>query len=243
MPVSAPLTPALLKPLFEADFSDRREEERAASVVRIVDDDEDVRGGLKKMLEIEGFRVADWPSADAFLADPEEAREERPGCLVLDVRMPGMSGLELQNRLHELGRGLPVIFLTGFADVHVAVSSLKAGALDFLMKPVDEDELIAAIDRALHRDRLRRLGTREERIAEGAETLSEHEVRILIFILKNLTDAQISERTGVSVRTVEGHRAKLYRKFNVHSGEALEAILPDIREALRKRFPDVAPRV
>lgn len=93
MPVSAPLTPALLKPLFEADFSDRREEERAASVVRIVDDDEAVRRALKTMLEIEGFRVADWPSADAFLADPEEACEERPG--------------SDQDRGRTMGRGSP----------------------------------------------------------------------------------------------------------------------------------------
>lgn len=226
-------TPSACRAVLESDLGDDLlAAEKTQALVRVIDDDRAVRDALTTMLEIEGYSVAAYACAEDYLAD---LQPERIGCLILDVRMPGMSGLELQTQRLEARDGMPIIFLTGFADVEVAVSSLKAGAVDFLMKPVNEERLFAAIDKAVHRDVLRRLGvTRPERIAEGAAQLSERELHTLSMICRRLTDAQVAERFGVSIRTVEGHRAKLYSKFAVHSGEALTVLMPDIRAAIAK---------
>lgn len=230
-------TPAACRPILESDLGeDLLAGERSRALIRVIDDDQAVREALSTMLEIEGFTVAAYPSAQAYLLDPQA---ERPGCIILDVRMPGMTGLELQSVLNETRGGhaaLPIIFLTGFADIEVAVSSLQAGAVDFLMKPVDEERLFAAIDRAVHRDQLGRAGlNRPERIEEGVDSLSERELHTLSMICRRLSDAQVAERFGVSIRTVEGHRAKLYNKFGVHSAEALAVLMPDIRRAIARR--------
>lgn len=152
--------------------------ERDSALIRLVDDEPDVRAALSLMLEIEGWRCVNYASAREFLVENMDS----PGCLVLDVRMPGMSGLELQQAMEERGIELPVIFLTGHGDLDTAIQSLKRGAVDFLL------ELIS-------------LGR---------------------------SDARIASELGISERTVQGHRAKIYRKFGIHSGKVLEAMLPDI---------------
>lgn len=132
--------------------------ERDSALIRLVDDEPDVRAALSLMLEIEGWRCVSYASAREFLVEDMDS----PGCLVLDVRMPGMSGLELQQAMEERGIELPVIFLTGHGDLDTAIQSLKRGAVDFLLKPVDDEKLLAAIASAVHKDRLRREGLSAE---------------------------------------------------------------------------------
>lgn len=176
------------------------------------------------MLEIEGWRCVSYASAREFLVENMDS----PGCLVLDVRMPGMSGLELQQAMEERGIELPVIFLTGHGDLDTAIQSLKRGAVDFLLKPVDDEKLLAAISSAVHKDRLRREGLSAELLKAGAKALSDRERHLLELISLGRSDARIASELGISERTVQGHRAKIYRKFGIHSGKVLEAMLPDI---------------
>lgn len=145
--------------------------ERDSALIRLVDDEPDVRAALSLMLEIEGWRCVSYASAREFLVENMDS----PGCLVLDVRMPGMSGLELQQAMEERGIELPVIFLTGHGDLDTAIQSLKRGAVDFLLKPVDDEKLLAAISSAVHKDRLRREGLSAELLKAGAKALSDRE--------------------------------------------------------------------
>lgn len=198
--------------------------ERDSALIRLVDDEPDVRAALSLMLEIEGWRCVSYASAREFLVENMDS----PGCLVLDVRMPGMSGLELQQAMEERGIELPVIFLTGHGDLDTAIQSLKRGAVDFLLKPVDDEKLLAAISSAVHKDRLRREGLSAER--DEFEQMSFPVAQGLGARLEELgrSDARIASELGISERTVQGHRAKIYRKFGIHSGKVLEAMLPDI---------------
>ena len=138
--------------------------ERDSALIRLVDDEPDVRAALSLMLEIEGWRCVSYASAREFLVENMDS----PGCLVLDVRMPGMSGLELQQAMEERGIELPVIFLTGHGDLDTAIQSLKRGAVDFLLKPVDDEKLLAAISSAVHKDR-RPLGRAPQGGRQGPE--------------------------------------------------------------------------
>ncbi|MFR4148950.1 MAG: response regulator transcription factor [Sutterella wadsworthensis] len=174
--------------------------ERDSALIRLVDDEPDVRAALSLMLEIEGWRCVSYASAREFLVENMDS----PGCLVLDVRMPGMSGLD------------------------TAIQSLKRGAVDFLLKPVDDEKLLAAIASAVHKDRLRREGLSAELLKAGAKALSDRERHLLELISLGRSDARIASELGISERTVQGHRAKIYRKFGIHSGKVLEAMLPDI---------------
>lgn len=205
-------------------------EEKAGALIRIVDDEDDVREALAMMLRIEGWDAKTYPSARAFLVEDDPSR---PGCLVLDVRMPAMTGLELQREMAERGIALPIIFLTGYADIDVAVSSLKEGAVDFLIKPVDDEKLLESIASAVHRDRQRRVGIEGgARVREALRSLSARERDILEMFMAGATDAQVAERLTLSERTVQGHRAKIYRKFSIHTAKELQALMPDIEALL-----------
>lgn len=205
-------------------------EEKAGALIRIVDDEDDVREALAMMLRIEGWNAKTYPSARAFLVEDDPSR---PGCLVLDVRMPAMTGLELQREMAERGIALPIIFLTGYADIDVAVSSLKEGAVDFLIKPVDDEKLLESIASAVHRDRQRRVGIEGgARVREALRSLSARERDILEMFMAGATDAQVAERLALSERTVQGHRAKIYRKFSIHTAKELQALMPDIEALL-----------
>lgn len=210
------------------------EKEKAASLVRIVDDEEDVREAMALMLRIEGWQAKCYESARQFLVEDDGGA---PGCLVLDVRMPAMTGLELQSAMIERGIEIPIVFLTGYADIDVAVSSLKRGAVDFLIKPVDDERLLAAIAEAVHRDCRRRAGVEgPARVREALRALSERERGILELFMSGATDAQAAERLALSERTVQGHRAKIYRKFGIHTARELEALMPDIEAAMAGRL-------
>ena len=205
-------------------------EEKSGALIRIVDDEDDVREALAMMLRIEGWDAKTYPSARAFLVEDDPSR---PGCLVLDVRMPAMTGLELQREMAERGIALPIIFLTGYADIDVAVSSLKEGAVDFLSKPVDDEKLLESIASAVHRDRQRRVGIEGgARVREALRSLSARERDILEMFMAGATDAQVAERLALSERTVQGHRAKIYRKFSIHTAKELQALMPDIEALL-----------
>jgi two-component system response regulator FixJ len=185
------------------------------SVVHVIDDDEDVRQSLGFLLRAAGMNVALHDSAPAFLqAMPAAA----PGCVVTDIRMPGMDGLELQRHLHELGSGLPVIVMTGHADVPLAVQAMKAGAVDFIEKPFDDEVLLSAIRAAL--SAYRKDAEREQRQAEirkRLDILSEREREVLDGLVDGKANKAIAHDLGISPRTVEIYRANVMTKMQAES--------------------------
>ena len=196
-------------------------------LVRLVDDDEDVREGLSLMLMTKGWRVAAYECAQVFLVND---RPSEPGCVVLDMRMPGMSGMELQQQMTELSIDLPIIFLTGHADVDTAVAGLKKGAMDFLQKPVSNEKLLEAITEASRLCLTRRSGmmTPKELVKIIGE-MSEREKEITKLLSDGLSNAAIAERLGLSHRTVQGHRNNIYRKLRVHSVDEFMQQIDELR--------------
>jgi two-component system response regulator FixJ len=177
--------------------------------VYIVDDDPAVRAGLKALLTVKGYAVATFESAEAFLA----AGPAPAGCLLADVRMPGMSGLDLQRELGKRGSALPVVVITGHGDVPLAVAALKAGAVDFLEKPFDKDALLAAIEEGFRRDAAARVaGLDREAIAAKVAQLTEREREVMDLVVQGLPNKGIADRLKVAVRTVEVHRARVMEK-------------------------------
>ena len=194
-------------------------------LIRIVDDEAIVREALSFLLACKGWQSVAYASAEAFLAD---ARPGVPGCLLLDIRMPGMSGIELQQRMKTASLDIPVIFVTGNADVETAVMTLKAGALDFLQKPVDGEKLDEAIRSAvgLSLERLRGQPAKDA-LERTLEEMSPREKEVLARLREGLTNRDIAERLGLSERTVQGHRNNLYRKLRVHNLSQLRSRLAD----------------
>lgn len=181
----------------------------------IVDDDDALRDSLVWMLESSGYSVAAFESAESFLT---AYNEELSGCLVLDVRMPGMSGLEL---FEELGRRrctLPVIFITGHGDVPMAVSALKKGAVDFIEKPFGDQDMLRLIEQCLEQERTSRSQRRlEADTARRLEHLTQREREVLDLIIVGKLNKQIADVLGISIKTVEVHRARVMEKMGAHS--------------------------
>ena len=171
------------------------------------------------MLEQEGFDTVAYASAEEFLVNDMPSR---PGVVVLDVRMPGMSGTRLQDEMIERRIDTPIIFLTGHGDVDMAVKALRKGAYHFLQKPVDTDELVRTIRECLEKTR-RGLTAEEAREAIGLLTPRERQIAKLL--LQGVPNHGIAERLNLSVRTVENHRTSLYRKLRVNSLEELKSLL------------------
>lgn len=189
------------------------------ALIRIVDDDASVRDALVYMLEQEGFDTVAYASAEEFLVNDMPSR---PGVVVLDVRMPGMSGTRLQDEMIERRIDTPIIFLTGHGDVDMAVKALRKGAYHFLQKPVDTDELVRTLRECLEKTR-RGLTAEEAREAIGLLTPRERQIAKLL--LQGVPNHGIAERLSLSVRTVENHRTSLYRKLRVNSYEELKSLL------------------
>ena len=189
------------------------------ALIRIVDDDASVRDALVYMLEQEGFDTVAYASAEEFLVNDMPSR---PGVVVLDVRMPGMSGTRLQDEMIARRIDTPIIFLTGHGDVDMAVKALRKGAYHFLQKPVDTDELVRTIRECLEKTR-RGLTAEEAREAIGLLTPRERQIAKLL--LQGVPNHGIAERLNLSVRTVENHRTSLYRKLRVNSYEELKKLL------------------
>jgi FixJ family two-component response regulator len=184
-----------------------------AQTVFIVDDDAAVRDSIVELVESIGLHAEGYPSALAFL---EAYQAERPGCLVLDVRMARMSGLVLQERLNELGAGIPVIVLTGHGDVPMAVQAMRSGAVDFIQKPYREQALLDSINAALSMDAAaRRSSSAADDLEEGLAALTEREREVLKQILSGSSSKEIARELGVSPRTVEAHRQNLLRKLGI----------------------------
>ena len=196
---------------------------KAKCLIRTVDDDPAMREALEFMLTADGWRGKTYENGRAFLTDDAPST---PGCAILDVRMPGMSGLELQQEMNVRGYALPIIFLTGNGDIDMAVSAMRDGAVDFVQKPVRQERLLKAIARAVTRS-VSETGAVE---TEGAirakvQELTDREREIAELIGKKLTNRQISERTGITVRTVEVHRAAIIRKLGVRNPDEIERYL------------------
>jgi RNA polymerase sigma factor (sigma-70 family) len=186
-----------------------------AQTVFLVDDDDALRESLAMLLAQVGLRVRAFHSARAFL-DAFTAGDS--GCLVLDLRMPDMTGLELQAELLHKGADLPVIFLSGYADVPATVRAIKGGALDFLEKTVARETLIARVRQALEEDRRQRAERVEERMSRADyDQLSPREREVMLLATKGLTNKEIARQLGISSRTVENHRAHVMEKMRARN--------------------------
>lgn len=192
--------------------------------VFVVDDDGSTRELIGWLMRHSGIAARVFPDARAFLA---EYRADQPGCLVLDLDMPGMNGLELQQYLNQAGVVLPVIFLSGRADVPRAVRAVKEGAVDFLEKPFDYKQLVALVRKSFERDAARRVeDARRRATAERLAQLTHREREVLDLVVSGRTNREIAEQLEISVKTVEAHRARLMEKLEVASvAELVQAVL------------------
>ena len=182
----------------------------ARTAVYIVDDDAAVRDSMAQLLGMHGYETRQFADAADYL---DEAEKLPKGCLLLDIRMPGMSGMELQEELKKRGRDEPIVFVTGHGDISLAVKAMKAGATDFLQKPCDEHELVGAVRHALTGKRdARPAGGIDEKAAAAVARLTDREREILSHVSKGLTSKAIAQRLGISVRTVDIHRANIMNK-------------------------------
>ncbi len=192
--------------------------------VYVVDDDEAVRDSLQWLLEGKDYRVRCFDSAESFLAR-YDAREI--ACLIVDVRMGGMTGLELQDRLLERKSPLPIVFITGHGDVPMAVNTMKKGALDFIQKPFNEDELVALVERMLEHAReaftdQQQAATREALMSK----LTSRESQVLERIVAGRLNKQIADDLGISIKTVEAHRANIMEKLGANTvADLLKTVL------------------
>ena len=192
-------------------------------LIRVVDDEEEVRDSLKFMLECEGWLVSAYASGFDLLKDFDRSR---PGCILLDVRMPDLSGPELQEKLNLMGSRVPIVFITSYSDIHAAIATLKAGADDFLLKPVDPEKLLAAG------------AVLPENLAASAASLTERPRRVLDLMMDGMNDAAIAERLNLSERTVQVYRAQIYKAYGVHSVKQFALLIPRLKAALSSADAD-----
>ena len=181
----------------------------------IVDDDPSVRQSTELMLKSVGFNVKTFVSAQDFL---KANLQEDLGCLILDVRMPGISGLDLQEKLVSSKRPLPVIFITGHGTVPMSVRAMKAGAVDFLQKPFEEQDLLDAINRAITQQRERKSKKDEaDELQQRVKALTAREYEVFSLLVTGMANKEIAHKLGTSERTVKAHRAQIMEKMNAGS--------------------------
>ncbi len=184
----------------------------------VVDDDADVRKALVSLLQSAGYPAQGFASAEAFLDALAGDIQTLAGCLILDLRMPGMDGLALQRRLVEAGGAIPILFLTGHGEVPHAVAALRSGAVDFLLKPVDGKLLLARLATCWQAETERVYAQqRREQLLSGLRRLTGREREILRFALQGIRNGVIAELLGLSLRTVEAHRSRLLLKLDAVS--------------------------
>ncbi|MEI6320835.1 MAG: response regulator [Pseudomonadota bacterium] len=202
-----------------------------APLIHVVDDDDGQRNALLRLLGAAGYDARGHASVGDFLLHELNELPDRPGCLVLDLRMPGQSGLDLQAVLNERERSLPIVFLSGNADVASSVRAMKAGAVDFLTKPVESAILLKAIETALASEAAQRK-VRDEALRVGAllSSLSTRERAVLDLIIAGSLNKQIADTLGIAERTVKLHRANLMSKLNVRSPAQLGQLAEQLRE-------------
>jgi FixJ family two-component response regulator len=195
-------------------------------VVMVVDDDSGVRNAMRALLKSVGINATLFSSAQEFLTayDPLQ-----PGCLLLDIRMPGMSGMELQQELNLRGAVIPVIFMSGNADIPMAVEAMQHGAFDFLQKPFRDQDLLDRIQRAIAKDGERRVALGEQtRIKAHLESLTEREREVLDLLTLGKQNKVIAQDLGVSPRTIEIHRARVMEKMDAQSVAELVRMMLDL---------------
>jgi FixJ family two-component response regulator len=185
------------------------------ATVYLVDDEPSVLRAMSRLLRAAGHQVSAFRSPQAFLAGHDPTV---PGCVVLDLAMPGLNGLELQMALSESGCQRPIIFVTGHGDVPSSVRAMKAGAVDFLTKPVSENDLLAALHRAIERDRLRRrVDTELHAFAERLKTLTPREREVLQHVVAGQLNKQIAAELGIVEKTIKVHRSRVMEKMGVRT--------------------------
>jgi len=192
--------------------------------IYVVDDDEAMRDSMTWLLEGEGYRVSCFDSGESFLAAWQETMR---GCIVLDVRMPEMSGLELHEKLDAHGSRLPIIFVTGHGDVPMAVGALQRGACDFIEKPFHNEDLLSRIERALELDsQIAARRKRDNAIAHRLEQLTQREREVMQLVVAGKLNKQIADTLDISMKTVEAHRARVMEKMGVRTlAELVKAVM------------------
>ena len=195
-------------------------------IIYVVDDDEAMLDSMTWLLEGEGYKVACFDSAAAFLG---AWRSSLRGCIVLDVRMPEMSGLELHEKLEALGSRLPIIFVTGHGDVPMAVSALQRGACDFIEKPFHNEDLLARIERALELDsQIAARQQRDKAIVSRLDQLTQREREVMQLVVAGKLNKQIADELDISMKTVEAHRARVMEKMGVRTLAELVKIVMSV---------------
>lgn len=185
------------------------------AVVFVVDDDETVLKSLGSLLRSAGLNVETFTSAQEYLAEP---RAGAPGCLVLDVRLPGLSGLELQERMAGAGVEIPIVFITGHGDIPMSVRAMKAGAVEFLTKPFRDQDLLDAVGHAIERDRDARLRRAESEGLRGRyDALTPREREVMELVASGLLNKQVAARLEISEATVKIHRGQVMQKMRANS--------------------------
>lgn len=186
-----------------------------APTVFVIDDDDAVRTSIQGLLKAEGLRSEGFTTPQEFLND---TRPEGPSCLVLDVRFPGVSGLDFQDKLAKMGVQIPIIFITAHGDIPMTVKAMKSGAVEFLTKPFRDQDLLDAIHQALDRDRVaRRQQTEIADLQRRYGTLTAREREVMALVVSGLLNKQIASRLGTSEITVKIHRGQVMRKMQVRS--------------------------
>ena len=207
----------------------------AASNVFLVDDDASVRRALARLIKSAGHQVQTFASAQEFLATPGSVAE-KAGCLVLDVTMPGLTGIDLQQELQSKNCNLPIVFITGHGDIPMSVKAMKAGAVDFLLKPVNDTVLLGAIEQAMIRAARIRAERREMDDAQRrVETLTAREREVMPLVARGLANKIIAFELGTVEKTIKVHRARIMQKMQVQSFADLVRIVEKLNIA---RKPD-----
>ena len=213
-----------------------REPRESDAIIAIVDDDPSVREGLSSLIRSAGLQVETFASAQEFLARPGA---EAPSCLVLDLQLPGLSGLDLQKRMAEVGLEIPIVFLTGHGNIPASVQAMKAGAVEFLTKPFDEQELLRAIREAIERDRRTRQRHSDMReLQQRYESLTAREQQLMQKVVSGLLNKQIADELKITEATVKFHRGHIMHKMRADS----LADLVRMAETLGIRSDKQAPR-
>ena len=202
-------------------------------IIHVVDDDDSLRTAVMRLLRATGYEVRGYASAGEFLL---AGRGDMPGCVVLDVRMPGPSGLDLQAAFNEQGDALPIIFLTGHGDVPMSVRAMKAGAADFLIKPVEREALLKAVQNALARDAENRAARdRASALEASYQSLTPRERAVFALVVAGKLNKQIAAELDVSERTIKAHRAQVMNKMQVTSLTELVRVAEQLHASDRRQ--------
>ncbi len=202
------------------------------AIVFVIDDDALIRDGMQSLIKTIGLRVQTFSSARDFLA---AARPDAPGCIILDVRMPGLNGLDLQRELSSAGVYIPIIFITGHGDIPMSVRAMKDGAMEFLTKPVRGQDLLDAVQKAVAHDRdLRKERMQLTELRNRFDSLTPREKEVLELVVAGLLNKQIADQLGTSELTVKTHRAHVMEKTQADSLAHLVRMAVKLRTSLRK---------